>query len=165
MDSLEVILNVDEIDIGGLAVGQTARITLETWPDEELSGTITAIAPSAATDNSGIVSFDVHLSLDETDLPVLVGMTANADLITANRNDVLLVPNAAITADRQTDTYTVNLVNRDVEDNMTTTPVTVTIGLRDNSYTEITSGLTAGDEVLIGQLNAPLQSFGPDGDN
>ena len=45
--SLEVVLDVDEVDIGAIAVGQEASVTLETWPDEELSGQVVSIAPKA----------------------------------------------------------------------------------------------------------------------
>ncbi|HFQ92365.1 MAG TPA: efflux RND transporter periplasmic adaptor subunit [Anaerolineae bacterium] len=161
-DSLEAVLSVDEIDVGQLAVGQPAIVTLEPWPDAEITGEITAISPSAAN-NGGLVTYDVHLSLANTDLPVRVGMTANANLLTESREDVLLVPNAALTADREKGTYTVNLV-RTAEDGTTEiTQVEVTIGLKDNQYTQITSGLVAGDVVLLDELRAPTEtgSFGP----
>jgi HlyD family secretion protein len=162
-DGLEVILNVDEIDIGKLAVGQPATIAMETWPDAELSSEITAIAPRSNAGSNGVVSYDVHLNLPETDLPVLIGMTANADLLTANRENVLLVPNAAIHPDRVNGTYSVNVVHTDAGGNVETLPVVVAVGSRDGQYTQIVSGLVEGDEVLLGELSAPVQSFGGPG--
>lgn len=163
-NSLEVVLSVDEVDVGNVQVGQTAVVTLETWPDVQIESTVTAVAPSAVTSNSGIVSFDVHLSLENAELPILVGMTANANLITANLEDVLLVPNAAITADREADTYMVNLVTTSADGSKTITAVPVTIGLKDNQFSQITSGIAAGDELLIGELVAPVETFnGPPG--
>jgi len=144
-------------------------LTLETWPDQEISGVIASIAPAAGNIGSGIVTYDVQITLDETDLPILVGMTANARLITDEQEDALLVPNAAITADRETGTFTVNLVTGENErpGNLPSTPiiekVEVTIGLKDGNYTQILSGLTNGDEVLIGEIVAPTTSFGPCG--
>jgi HlyD family secretion protein len=81
-------------------------------------------------------------------------MTANASLLTNEVKDVLLVPNQAINVDRDTGTYTVNLV---VGEGTEETAVqetgvqetAVTIGLRDNRYTQILSGLNEGDELLI----------------
>jgi HlyD family secretion protein len=160
---LYVLLNVDEVDIGGLAVGQPAIITMETWPDVKIAGGIVSIAPSANVGGDGIVSFDVRLSLGETDLPVLVGMTANARLVTAEHDNVLLVPNAALTADRQAGTYTVNLVTGEADGEPMVQEVQVTIGLRDDSFTEIISGLAEGDQVLIGELKARTRRFGPFG--
>jgi RND family efflux transporter MFP subunit len=161
-DGLEVILSVDEIDVGRLALGQPAIITLETWPDVELASEITAIAPQANTAN-GVVSYDVHLELPETELPLLVGMTANADLLVDKRENVLLVPNAAIHPDRTNGTFSVTLVRTDDQGNVETVPSEVTIGANDSQHTQIIGGLTEGDEVLLGELNAPVQTdgFGP----
>jgi len=148
--SLEVVLDVDEIDIGSLAVGQQAIVTLETWPDEELTGELVSIAPKARS-GTEIVTYQVHLSVDAGELPIRSGMTANAELVTANRENVLLAPNRAITADRQANKYYVNLVQGD-----TTAKTEVTIGLRDNKYTEITSGLKDGVELFIGEVSEML---------
>jgi HlyD family secretion protein len=152
--SLEVVLDMDEIDIGAIAVGQPTIVTLEAWPDEELTGEVVSIAPKAKV-QSEIVTYEVHLSLQAGDLPVLTGMTANAELITANREGVLLVPNRAITADREAGKYYVNLVQGD-----TIAKTEVTIGLRDKDYTEITSGLEEGDQLVIGEVEEGLM-FGP----
>jgi HlyD family secretion protein len=163
-DSLEVVLSVDEVDVGTIAVGQTAVLTLEAWPNDGINGEVRRIAPKATNDNSGLVSYDVYLTMDATDLPVLNGMTANANLVTARRDGVLLVPNAAIEVDRASGTYSVNVVQRDAEGNVTTETVNVTIGLRDNQFTQIVDGLNEGDEVAIGSIVAPQLDFsGPFG--
>lgn len=156
--SLEVVLEVDEVDVAEIVVGQPATVSLETWPDVDIESDVQRIAPAPVSEGfngSAIISYEVHLSLGETDLPVRSGMTANANLITAEKADVLLVPNAAINADRGAGTYSVNLITPDgVQE------VAVTIGLRDEEYTEITSGLQAGDQLQIG-TNAPIFEFGP----
>ncbi len=163
----QVVLSIDEIDVGSINIGQQATITLETWPNDEISGEVTAIAPSA-TNSNNIVSYDVTLTLDESgvDLPILAGMTANADLVTDNYEDVLAVPNAAITADREAGTYSVNLVTGEVDERgmPIVEETAVTIGLKDNDFTQILSGISAGDELIIGELIAPIQRFhGPFG--
>jgi multidrug efflux pump subunit AcrA (membrane-fusion protein) len=84
-------------------------------------------------------------------------MTANATLTTDERQDVLLIPNRAITADRQTNKYSVKRV-----DGKETENVEVTIGLRDGQYTEVTSGLQEGDRVSIAEVKEELR-FGPPG--
>jgi HlyD family secretion protein len=161
--SLEVVLGVDEVDIGKLSVGQEATLTMETWPDEAIASEITAIAPSSSANDDGVITFDVHLALEQTDLPILVGMTANADLITGVGKDVLLVPNAAISTDRQSGSYTANLVRTEGDGSTRVVPVEVTIGLKDKDYTQITSGLVEGDVVVLGTFEAPIQTFGPRG--
>ncbi|MGA9350910.1 MAG: efflux RND transporter periplasmic adaptor subunit [Anaerolineae bacterium] len=152
--SLEVVLDMDEIDIGAIAVGQPTIVILEAWPDEKLTGEVVSIAPKAKV-QSEIVTYQVHLSLQAGDLPILTGMTANAELVTANRENVLLVPNRAITADRQQGKYYVNLVQGD-----TRVKTEVTVGLRDNNFTEITSGLEEGDQLVIGEVEEGFV-FGP----
>jgi len=148
--SLEVVLDVDEIDIGGLAVRQQAVVTLETWPDEELTGELVSIAPKARS-GTEIVTYQVHLSLDTGELPIRSGMTANAELVTAKRENVILVPNRAITADRQAGKYYVNLVQGD-----TIVKTEVTIGLRDNK---------AGAAVLVISLVKTLKRCCPKGNS
>jgi HlyD family secretion protein len=154
--SLEVVLDMDEVDIGAVAVGQPTVVTLETWPDKELTGQVVSIAPKAKI-QSEIVTYEVHLRFQAGDLPVLTGMTANAELITAERENVLLVPNRAITADRQAGKYYVTRV-----EGQEMAQVEVTIGLRDKNYTEVTSGLEAGDKLVIGEVSEMLDfSQGP----
>jgi HlyD family secretion protein len=155
-DSIEVVLYVDEIDIGHIVLGQPTVITLESWPEQELAGEVTAIAPKARAQQE-IVTYQVHINFDRSSLPIRAGMTANADLTTAERTDVLLVPNRAITADRETGTYYVNRV-----DGEQTERVQVTLGLRDSQYTEITTGLREGDSVSIAEVEDELM-FGPGG--
>lgn len=162
-EQLKVVLEVDEIDIAQVSIDQNALLTLETWPNETIAGEVTAIAPSAGTGDS-VVSYDVTILLGETNLPILIGMTANADLITADFSDLLLVPSGAINADRAAGTYTVMQVTTGEDGQPTTVEVDVTIGNKTDEYIEIRSGLEAGDEVAIGQIEAPVADFfGPPG--
>jgi HlyD family secretion protein len=145
--SLEVVLNVDEVDIGSFTAGQPATVSLETWPDILFDSEIVRIAPKATYGSSTLVSYDVHLTLAHTELPILTGMSANANLITAQREDVLLVPNRTIIPDRAAGKYYVTVQQAD----STTLEVEVSIGLRDDENTQITSGLVAGDVLQIGE--------------
>jgi RND family efflux transporter MFP subunit len=160
---LKVVLQVDELDIGSLEAGQPAVVTFEAWPGEELNGRIQAIAPSSGSDSDGLVNYDVSIHLDTSRLPVLVGMTADAQLITEEKENVLLVPNAAVTADRRAGTYRVNIVVGEEEGQPIVESTNITIGLRDDDYTEVLSGLSEGDTVLIGELAAPTIDFSPPG--
>jgi HlyD family secretion protein len=158
--SLEVILAVDEVDIGNIYVGQPAVITLQSWPNVEIDGQVTAIAPKANNGSSALVTYDVFLGLGETDLPVLVGMTADANLETANFTEALLVPNAAVNVDRTNGAYSVNLVTIDGNGKETYTETAVSVGLHDSQYTQIIDGLHEGDQILIGEM-PPVREFGP----
>lgn len=157
--SLEVVLDVDEVDIGEIALGQPAEITFEAWPNEAMASEVIAIAPQATQESgSALVTYEVSLSLGESDLPVRVGMTANATLVTAVRKNVLLVPNGAISTDRDSNKITVFRVTTDAQGAETVEEVEVTIGLRDGQYTQITGGLNEGDQVTIGYT--PPTQFG-----
>jgi HlyD family secretion protein len=160
-NSLEIVLDVDEVDIANVHQGQTALVTLETWPGTEITSEVVSIAPVAKSDNSALVVFEVYLKIGETELPVLLGMTADAALISSDNEEVLLVPNAVINADRNTGTFTVNKVSLDAEGNQVTEEVEVSIGLRDGRFTQITDGLAEGDQVLVGNT-LPVFNFGED---
>lgn len=155
--TLEVVLDVDEVDVAQVQPGQEATMTLETWPNDTISAKVAAILPQS-TAGSDLVTFRTYLTIGETSLPIRVGMTANARLTADTSENVLLLPNAAIKADRQRGTYSVVRVVRGADGQETFETVPVTIGLRDGRYTEISSGLAAGDEVVIGN-DLPLQSF------
>jgi HlyD family secretion protein len=162
-NSLEVVLAVDEVDIGDLYVGQPAEITLETWPNDEIDGEVTAIAPKANSGASALVTYDVFLGLGATDLPVLVGMTADASLETVNFTDVVLVPNTAVNVDRTSGEYSVTLVTTGSNGEASYEEVSVSVGLHDSQYTQIIEGVAEGDQLLIGDM--PVQQFGPGQDN
>lgn len=153
----EVTLDVDEVDVGSLAIGQPASIVLEAWPSRSIESRVASIAPRAAESSDGVVSYEVRLQLPDSELPVRVGMTANATITTEQLTGVLLVPNRAITSDRATGKYYVNLVEGE-----TVTQVEVQIGARDGQYTQVLSGLAAGD---ILQISSTTLSFGPGGDD
>jgi HlyD family secretion protein len=149
-DSMQVVLDVDEVDLDEIEVGQDVTVELEAWPDRLFQGRVASIAPRA-TNMGRIVTYEVRLDVDWDSVPdageihILTGMTADADLITSRRTDVLLVANKAITADRDAGAYYVYRVEGD-----DVTKVEVTIGLRDKSYTEIVNGLREGDKLVIG---------------
>jgi HlyD family secretion protein len=143
----EIALTVDEVDIGAIEAGQPATITLESWPDAVFTGEVLAIAPGAAAGTT--VTYEVRLSLPESDLPVRVGMTANASLVIYSAQDVLLIPNRAITVDRENNRYTVNRAAAGGYEE-----VEIAVGMRNGDYTQVLSGLSEGDELLAGVSTA-----------
>jgi multidrug efflux pump subunit AcrA (membrane-fusion protein) len=158
----KVTLEVDEIDISQVALDQAVYLTTETWPDTTFSGDVTAIAPQS-TGNGAVVTFEVTVTLTEVDLPIRVGMTVNAELTTAELSEVLLVPNEAITTDRSTGISTVERIISAENGQMVTETVEVSIGFKNQTFTEIRDGLTIGDDVILGSISAPVTQtgFGP----
>jgi HlyD family secretion protein len=91
--TLEV--NVDEADVGMVAVGQDASFTVSAWPSRNYPATITRVAyGSKITDN--VVTYITYLDVQNKDLSLRPGMTATATIKATERHDVLLVPNTAL---------------------------------------------------------------------
>lgn len=149
MDQLDVIMDIDEMDVGALKVGQPAALTFDAYPGVAVSGKVTSIAPKANS-TANVVNFEVHLGVDKTDLDLRAGMTVNAVIQTVSLTKVLLVPNEAV---RQDDSgkYFVMVVTPNGSQK-----TEVTIGARNHSYTQIMSGIKDGDELELN--SAPLSA-------
>ena len=148
LTSLQIILQVDEVDVGQLADGQEATVTVQSFPGVSIPAEIAAIAATSTALSSGGVAYDVRLDLAETALPLFAGMTADASLLTAEKQGVVLVPNAAIRVDRTNGSYSAMRM----ADDGTFEEVPITVGLRDAQFTEVTSGLEVGDRVQLGGI-------------
>jgi multidrug efflux pump subunit AcrA (membrane-fusion protein) len=145
---LHVDIKVDEVDIGQLKIGQSARFTLDALPGEALTGTIERIA-LAANQTATVTTYDVRVAVDRPGAPVRIGMTASATITVRELRDVLRVPNQFVRLDRRTNQAYVNLVNPD----NSLYEIPVSLGLRTEEYSEILGGLNEGDIIGI-DLNA-----------
>ena len=95
LKQLRLQVNVDEADVGSVAVGQKATFTVSAYPGRNYPATITRVAyGSTTTDN--VVTYVTYLDVDNTDLSLRPGMTATATITATTRNDVVLVPNTAL---------------------------------------------------------------------
>ncbi len=141
-------MQVDEIDISRIQVGQPVAVTLDAFPDEELKGEVTDISPSPdKSDSSGIVTFEVVITLRGENLALLPGMTATAAIETDRMEDAVVVANRAIQIERGEDKSTVFVERLDETGNPVR--VEVELGLRYGDVTQVKSGLAAGDRVVI----------------
>ena len=157
-DSLVVTLDVDEIDLRDLDKGTDATLTVDALPSLQLDGSVAAIAVAPTVTNGSRVTYQVDVALDDIPAELRYGMSAQVNLTTSERDDVLLVPNDAITADSDNGTYFVTLVDGD-----TNVRVEVTIGVRDGNFTEVKSGLSSGDEVVLRTTSIPVENPADDG--
>ena len=138
-------VHVDEIDIDQLAVGQMVDVTLDALSKTAVSGTIAEIAPTA-NNISGVVTYLVTINIEADEETVLrPGMSASASIIVDELDDVLIVPNWAIRFDRESGIAYVNIQRPDgvIEE------VAVETGLRNEQFSEVLSGVNAGDIVVI----------------
>lgn len=92
---LELKVNVDEADIGSIQSGQKAYFTVSAYPDKRFPATLTKVAYGATT-TENVVTYTTYLNVDNADLLLRPGMTASATVTTAERRNVLLVPNSAL---------------------------------------------------------------------
>lgn len=154
---MELQVLVDEADVAMVKPGQPVSFTVSAWPGRQFPASIERVGlGSTTTDN--VVSYKTILRVDNDDLALRPGMTATATIITAQSDDVLLVPNAALRyrpadqeevlgARRSSDQGEVwRLMENQPE------PVAVELGMSNGRLTEVLSGeLSVGDEVIVGQ--------------
>ncbi len=95
LTKMQVDTNVDEADIGKVKVGQEATFTVDAFPTEPFSAKLFQIR-NAPTTVQNVVTYDVVLNVDNPDMKLKPGMTANVTIITEKREDVLMVPNAVL---------------------------------------------------------------------
>jgi HlyD family secretion protein len=95
LTKMQVDTNVDEADVGRLQVGQHTTFTVDAFPGRFFTGAITQVR-KAAQILQNVVTYDVVVSADNSDLKLLPGMTANIRVVTDQRENALRVPNAAL---------------------------------------------------------------------
>ena len=95
LTKMQVDTNVSESDVGAVKVGQKATFTVESYPDRTFEGRVTQVRQAPITVQN-VVTYDVVVSVDNPDLLLLPGMTANTRVITDERADVLRVPIQAL---------------------------------------------------------------------
>ena len=147
-----ITVAVDELDVSQLEPGQEVDITVEALPDdEEVSGTLRTISP-VASEETGVVAYDVVIDLAPTEARLRADMSANATIIVEELPDVLQIPNWAVRIDRETGgTYVHRRVGEQIE------RVDVELGVRHDGVVQVVSGLSEGDEVVRLEAGA---SFG-----
>lgn len=144
LDRLELRAYVDETDIGRVVEGQKAVFTVDTYPDTEFEGEVLSIYPNAVIQNT-VVNYVTIVRIGDRQGKILrPEMTANVTIFLETHENVLTVPRGAIRRDQGE--YQVR-----VEENGQIEERIVSVGWRDDSYTEILSGLTEGETVLIGE--------------
>jgi HlyD family secretion protein len=149
--SIQTEVNVDEADIANVEIGQKAQVVAIAYPDKPVDGVVESIAVSAkvATGQQG-QSFAIKIRLLEPDkITLRPGMTCRAEIFTATKGGVLAAPIQAILVDENLAT---DAVTRDVFVNRNGRAVktSVQVGIADDTYQEIVSGLSPGDEVVTG---------------
>jgi len=141
-DYLELVIEVDEIDIPLVELGQGAAVSVDALPDKEFQGIVTAVYP-VPVEVGGVVLYQVKIGLDTTeDSGIKVGMSASADIVAEKHENVLIVPSRAITKNDQGQTIVKVMVDNQVQERL------VVVGLDDGLRVEIVSGVSEGETVV-----------------
>ena len=162
---LEMRINVDELQISSISVGQKVQITADAVPDKTYVGTVTRVSMKG-TSNGGTTTYPVTIRIDDTD-GLRPGMNANAEIVVAEANNALVVPNAAVVRGSYV------LVTKDSPsaanaDTAMEAPegfvyVPVKTGVSDDDYTQIVSGIQEGDTIGYDPSSVSSDSYYDDG--
>jgi HlyD family secretion protein len=163
LTKMQIDTSVDEADIGKVKVNQDVRFTVDAYPDINFTGKVSEVR-NAPTTVQNVVTYDVIVQVNNAELKLKPGMTANVSIITESRKGVLLVPNSALRfrpqAEGDGSTNAVKkraTVNKGpaiwILENNKPKQKKITTGISDGSLTEVVSGeLKEGQEVIVSML-------------
>jgi multidrug efflux pump subunit AcrA (membrane-fusion protein) len=139
---IQAKVNLSEVDVPKVTIGQQATLTMDAFPGKTFTGRVLTIDTTGVV-NSGVTTYPVTIGLDTAINTIYPNMAVSAKIITSVKNNVLLVPSAAITATNGESTVRV------MKDGQITV-ATVEPGQSNDTQTEIVSGLQEGETVVTG---------------
>jgi multidrug efflux pump subunit AcrA (membrane-fusion protein) len=151
-NQLQAKVNLSEVDITTVEVGQKVTMTLDAFADKTFTGKVSAIDTTGAV-SSGVTTYPVTITFDTGDSHIYPNMAVSATIITSIKDDVLIVPSTAIQTTNGTSSVRV-LKNGQSQQ------VTVTTGNTSDTETEITSGLNEGDTVITSTISTGTTTTG-----
>lgn len=165
---MQINANVDEADIGKIKTGQKVEFTVDAYPDVTFEGEVSQIR-NAPINVQNVITYDVIIKVDNPDLKLKPGMTANVSIIITIKENVLRVSNTALRftpGEKAQDGERLKGYGLWVMDQGRPKRIKITPGIGDGSFTEIISDtLKEGDSVIVESLNkakgAPSAFRGP----
>lgn len=142
--AMDVVVPFAESDVSRVAVSQDATVTFDAVSSLNITGKVLAIA-SAATTSNGVVTYYVTVQLNQTNNTLKQGMTANATVIVNRATNAITVPNLAIT--RISGQAFVNVYSGGQQ-----VPTPIETGVVGDQFTEVTSGLTGTEQIVMPTL-------------
>jgi HlyD family secretion protein len=143
LSSFTIEINIHEVDIQQIEIGQTVSIVFDALEGEEYSGRVIEVGDYGEENASGIVWFQVVVEVLDADTELFVGMSATVAFQVFQAEDALLVPNQAISIQDGTAYVYVSVPNGEIEERE------VEIGAISVRYSEITSGNLNEGELVI----------------
>lgn len=148
LESMEVKISVDELDINKIRQGQKANISCDVYPNEKFTGSVSNISMEGNSQN-GVTTYDITVKLDDRK-SLMSGMNVNVEILAESRENVLTLPIGAIR--KIQGEYVVS-----VKKPSGISDVKVELGLATKDKVEITSGLSEGDIVLYTVIKSENQ--------
>ncbi len=141
LGTLHIETSVDELDVGDVVIGQSVEITLDALPDLVLMGSVAGIdlAPEIGSTST---QYPVRVELESLDELVRVGMTAGLSILVADNDDVVLIPNWALGFDPETGEIIVFVGDGENRERRV-----IVLGLRNDTVSEVLSGLVPGETI------------------
>lgn len=136
---------VDQADIGKVYMGQPARIVVESFRDRKFDGKVYKIAP-LGVEKDNVTTFEVQVSIRNPGRELKANMSANAEIILEEKQNVLLVPEAALIYDKE---RKASVEVPDAAAEKGRRKVAVQTGISNGVKTELVSGLNAGQKVIL----------------
>lgn len=154
LSHLLVDVEVSEVDINRVAVGQAVNLTFDAILAKEYEGVVVKVSPVGNL-SSGVVNFTVTIELTEPDESVRPGMTAAANIVVTKLEDVMLVPNRSVrVVDNERVVYIIKNGNLEM--------VPIELGASSDTYSEIAGGdLSVGDNVVLNPPSNMMMFGGP----
>jgi multidrug efflux pump subunit AcrA (membrane-fusion protein) len=145
---LQTVVQIDELDIPKIKIGQSVSIKVNAYPDQTYTGKVSAVA-NEGTSTNGVSSFDVTIQIDQVQ-NLKVGMSIEASILTASKGNALYIPLEALHT-RNGEKFVI-LGSANSGQNGNIEQKVVKTGLFNEDFVEITEGLSEGDSVRLPQL-------------
>lgn len=157
---LQTVISVDELDISSVKKGQTAEITVSAFPDQLFTGIVTKVAKEGTNEN-GVSSFEVIITFDKIK-GLKIGMSTEAKVLTESKEEVVYVPIEAVQTQGNEKYVTIQKSAGTDEETAVTSKQTVEIGINNDQYIEIKSGVEEGQIVQLPITISNESSIGSD---
>lgn len=147
-----IVINLTEIDVTKVTVGNKATVTFDAFPDKTYTGRVVSV-DTVGTVTSGVTTYPTVIQLDVENHNIFPNMAASASIMTQTKTDALIVPSSAVQT--QNNESMVQVMR-----NGATVDTPVQVGLSSDIQTEIISGVAVGDTVVTGTVtqNTPQRS-------
>lgn len=152
LENMEVIISVDELDILNVSKGQSVTIQSEVFSEEEFKGLVKSISLKGSN-QSGVTTYDVTITLKDRK-QLMSGMNVDVEILIEEKDNALIIPIESVS--KIGNKYIIN--KKDEEGSLT--PVPVEVGITNDRYIEVTSGLSEGDKIYY---NTEASQDFPDG--